>query len=69
MKYALIFGLVMLAGCGHNTALVCPSIVPYSQSIQQGAAAELKALPNNSIVARMIEDYGELRAHIRAACK
>ncbi len=69
MKYVLLLCLVVLAGCGHNTALVCPSIVPYSPSIQQGAAAELKALPSNSIVARMMEDYGELRAHIRASCK
>ena len=69
MRYVLLLCLLVLAGCGHNTALVCPSIVPYSQSIQQGAAAELKALPSNSIVARMMEDYGELRAHIRASCK
>lgn len=69
MKYILLLCLLVLAGCGHNTALVCPSIVPYSPSIQQGAAAELKALPSNSIVARMIDDYGELRARIRAACR
>jgi hypothetical protein len=69
LRYVLLLCLLVLAGCGHNTALVCPSIVPYSQSIQQGAAAELKALPSNSIVARMMEDYGELRAHIRASCK
>jgi len=69
LKYVLPLCLVVLAGCGHNTALVCPSIIPYSPSIQQGAAVELKTLPSNSIVARMIEDYGELRARIRASCK
>ena len=69
MKYILLLCLLVLAGCGHNTALVCPSIVPYSPSIQQGAAAELKALPSNSVIARMMGDYGELRARIRAACR
>jgi len=69
LKYLPILFSVFLAGCGHNTSLVCPSIVPYSPSVQKEAATELKALPSNSIVARMIEDYGELRARIRASCE
>jgi hypothetical protein len=36
--------------------------------MQQRAADELAALPPDSVLARMIEDYGELRARIRGTC-
>jgi hypothetical protein len=42
--------------------------VPYPLEFQRRAAAELVALPPGSALARMIDDYGELRARIRGAC-
>jgi hypothetical protein len=36
--------------------------------MQARAADELGALPVGSALARLLEDYGELRARIRAAC-
>ncbi len=46
----------------------CFALVPYSAEIQRQAAAELAALPRDAALARMIDDYGELRARIRGAC-
>jgi hypothetical protein len=43
--------------------------VPYPPELQMRAADELAALPPDSVLARMIEDYGELRARIRGACE
>lgn len=46
----------------------CPALVPYSHAVQVQAAEELAALPARAVLARMIEDYGDLRARIRGAC-
>jgi hypothetical protein len=42
--------------------------VPYPPEVQRRAADELAVLPPDSVLARMIDDYGELRARIRGAC-
>ena len=44
---------------------VCFALVPYSHAVQIQAADELVALPNGSVLARLIDDYGDLRARIR----
>lgn len=46
----------------------CLALVPYSHAVQVQAAEELAALPTGSTLARMIDDYGDLRARIRGAC-
>lgn len=46
----------------------CFALVPYSHAAQVQAAEELAALPGGSVLARMIDDYGDLRARIRGAC-
>jgi hypothetical protein len=62
--------LVLLASCTtvSSDGPFCPALVPYPPEFQRRAAAELVALPPGSALARMIEDYGELRARIRGAC-
>lgn len=46
-----------------NTVIIfkCPSLVKYDIDDQKAAAAEMKALPDTSVIARMIIDYGKLR--------
>lgn len=46
----------------------CFALVPYSHEMQARAAEELAALHAGTVLVRMIEDYGELRARIRGAC-
>jgi hypothetical protein len=69
-KRLAIAATVLLAGCATagSDGPLCPALVPYSPAMQQRAADELAALPRGSVLARMIEDYGELRARIRGAC-
>ncbi len=47
----------------------CFTLVPYSHAAQVQAAEELAALPDGSVLARMIDDYGDLRARLRGACR
>lgn len=46
----------------------CFALVPYDVQSQRQAAAELAAQPDGSVLARIIDDYGDLRARIRGAC-
>ena len=46
----------------------CLALVTYSHGVQMQAAEELAAMPAGSTLARMIDDYGDLRARIRGAC-
>lgn len=61
----------LLAGCATapSSGPFCPELVPYSHAAQRAAAAELDALPPSAMLRRMIDDYGDLRARIRAACQ
>lgn len=58
----------VLAGCAadepHGCAL--PELTPYDDAFMQRAADELLAAPQDSYLAEMVEDYGRLRAQIRA---
>lgn len=62
----------LLTGCATGASDVRPSmcgwVVEYPPAMQARAADELGALPVGSALARLLEDYGELRARIRAAC-
>lgn len=47
---------------------MCGWIAEYPPGMQARAAEEIDALPDGSALRVLIEDYGELRARIRAAC-
>lgn len=66
MRLSLL-GLLALAACATQpAAVVCPRLVEYPASVQREAAAALDAAP--PVIVRMIEDYGRLRAEVRALC-
>lgn len=57
-----------VAGNSEPTRLALPPLVSYSPEQQRKAANELAAIrPQAPTVGRMIDDYGNLRAAIRAA--
>ena len=61
--------MALLGACAPaGSEPVCFALVPYSGAVQVQAAEELAALPDGSVLARMIDDYGDLRARIRGAC-
>jgi len=61
--------LVMWCGAAEPPrapAVRCPPLVQYERQVQSAAAAELRGLPPGSAVARLVTDYGTLRARCRA---
>lgn len=62
----LVIASLLLSACTTVPSDVCPTLVPYSPADQARAADELVALPDQSVIARMIADYGVTRAEIRA---
>jgi hypothetical protein len=59
---------MLLTGCGGGPSKpTLPPLVVYSPEEQARAADSLEALPRESVLRRMIDDYGTLRAMIRAA--
>ena len=61
--------MALLGACAPaGSEPACFALVPYDARSQQRAAEELAALPDGSVLARMIDDYGDLRARIRGAC-
>ena len=58
----------LLAGCGQTVAVktVCPPFVRYDAAFESAAADELAAMPDGSKVVRLVTDYGQLRAVLRA---
>ena len=44
----------------------CPPVVEYSREFQARAAEELAMLPEGSIIAEMLADYGVMREQARA---
>lgn len=47
-------------------AVRCPPLAAYAAATQRRAAAELRRLPPGSDLARLVADYGTLRARCRA---
>ena len=61
--------MALLSACAQaGSEPACLALVPYSHAAQMQAAEELAALPTGAVLARMIDDYGDLRARIRGAC-
>lgn len=70
MRHPLIIALTALpAACAPAVSdPVCLALVPYAPAVQARAADELAALPPDAVLARLVEDYGELRARVRGVC-
>lgn len=65
---ALAAGL--LTGCAvGNSDPTCPRIVAYSPEAQNAAAAEIEALPPESVLPGMMADYAAVRAEIRECAR
>jgi len=61
--------MALLSACAPaGSEPACFALVPYSPAMQAQAAEDLAALPAGAMLARMIDDYGDLRARIRGAC-
>ena len=61
--------MALLTACAPvGSEPTCLALVAYDAQSQRQAAAELAAQPGGSVLARMIDDYGDLRARIRGAC-
>ena len=61
--------MALLSACAPaGSEPVCFALVPYDVQTQHRAAEELAELPDGTVLARMIDDYGDLRARIRGAC-
>jgi alkanesulfonate monooxygenase SsuD/methylene tetrahydromethanopterin reductase-like flavin-dependent oxidoreductase (luciferase family) len=62
----------LLTGCAAAGSDVRPAacgwLVEYPPAVQARAAAELEALAPGAALRALVEDYGELRARLRAAC-
>lgn len=54
-----------LSGCQSIPVSGCPPLVTYSAETQRLAAKELRALPKDSQVAKLVVDYGKMRAACR----
>jgi hypothetical protein len=63
MKLPMILMLASFSGCASTSR--CPPLVDYSKEDQAKAAKELRALPNDSAIARLVQDYGQLRRTCR----
>lgn len=65
-----VIAMTLLTGCAtggsDRVGTVCPPVVAYGQAVQERAAAEIEALPQNSAVATMMADYHVLRQQARA---
>lgn len=68
----LAVGLIgSLTGCAHDEPAsrlqsLCLPMKVYSTEAQKSAASELAALPDSSVLAQMMVDYGAMRAANRA---
>lgn len=63
----------LLTGCamGASSHGACAAIPlrEYSREMQTQAAAELSGLPRGAALRVLTNDYGELRARVRAVCR
>lgn len=65
----LLIAMLWLSACAmgvSETSAPCPPVVDYTAADQVRAADELKALPEDAIVVRMLSDYAVLRDQAQA---
>lgn len=55
-----------LAACQTTGGSGCPPLIQYSAETQKLAAAELRRLPKDSHLAKLVVDYGKMRRACRA---
>jgi starvation-inducible outer membrane lipoprotein len=74
--YAIVAALTLTACATQPAKLPAPTptatclpLKAYTPDQQKQAAAELAKLPNGSVIAQMVTDYGTLRDVDRAACQ
>ncbi|MGQ9371947.1 hypothetical protein [Azospirillum sp. A39] len=62
-----LLATTLLAGCATapSDPSVCPVVVEYGRETMARAADELDALPANSALRRMLDDYKVERARLR----
>lgn len=67
---APLIAMLWLSGCamGGSDGLghVCPQVVEYSADDQARAVEEVRALPEDAMIVRMLSDYAVLRDQVRA---
>lgn len=62
----LMMGLFSLSACQSvDRGSGCPPLIEYSADTQKRAAKELRALPKDSEVAKLVGDYGKMRRACR----
>ena len=64
-----LISMLSLSACGMGSSdrpSSCPPVVNYSAAEQSRAAAEVGALPEGAMIARMLSDYAVLRDQARA---
>jgi hypothetical protein len=64
-RLPLILTMACFSGCQTTSGGACPPLVNYSAERQTLAAKELRALPKDSEIAKLVVDYGKLRAACR----
>jgi hypothetical protein len=63
-----ILAVLALAGCASQEPLyvsTCPVSPVYTKSFEKSAAMQLKTLPDNSPLVKMISDYLAMRAEAK----
>ena len=66
---ALVIATSLLSACATGGSdpggAACPPVVGYDQAVQDRAAAELEALPEDAALVEMMADYAVMRAQAR----
>lgn len=63
MKHLIL--LLFVAACSPTITNVCPPIEVYSKEFNKELAAEIEALPDSSLIPRVVSDYISLRDQIK----
>lgn len=66
MRALLLASCLLLAGCNHPVVTGCPPVAEYPKAFQNRAADDLAALPADSPLRRMMDDYKRMRDQARA---
>jgi len=62
----VLIATAFLNACATVVSDTCPTLFDYSEAEQARVADELDALPEGSVIARLVGDYGVVRNEIRA---
>lgn len=63
-----VIAMTLLSACVRDGSDhgACPPVIKYPAAVQERAAAEIEALPRESVVVGMLADYHVLRQQARA---